>query len=174
MKPKHLAPAGAQKAMATKPPPSSAPEHRPTQNALLKDSREGRYGNPHSSPPPFPCGPCSFHLAPCPLSKRSTATALSSSLFHFQSFLKDSSLVLSPFGDGVHFSTSAPNILPLFSWRAEWHSNINSRAGQADLNSFWDSLKPQIAGKKKQVIRGRLTSPGYIETCKTWRTVSAG
>lgn len=36
----------------------------PYPNALLKDSWEGRYANSHSTPPPFPCDPCQFHLAP--------------------------------------------------------------------------------------------------------------
>lgn len=168
MKPKHLAPAGARKATATKPPPSPAPEHRPTQNAPLKDSWEGRYANPHPTPPPFPCGSCPFHLAP-PFSKRSTATMLSFSPLSFLTFfLKDASLLLGPSGNRAHFSTSAPHILPLSSWGAGWHSNINSRATQADFNSLWDSLELWIvtalqrdARKSRGRQRSANTPPGH-------------
>lgn len=48
-------------------------------------------------------------------SKRSIATTTQS----FRPFLKDSSFLLGPSGDGAHFLTSAPNILPPFrltSW----------------------------------------------------------
>lgn len=102
--------------------------------------------------------------------------------FRFSLFLlKDSSLLCSPSGKRAHFTTSAANILPLSSWRTVWHANINSRAGQADLNSLWDSLKLQIATslqrddrKNRGRQRSANTPSGYTDLWKTWRTASAG